>query len=288
MIRNPFRKPYVFSKKWAVWLVVGVPFILYADLTDPSAKKSDVVSTTLLALFISVLAPWAIMRISRALKGKSPQGKTYDDDGEVIDGEVLDLKLGYRPRVRVQARLINGVVEIPEGEIAVTKIKSIKAKDPRALLAKLPFQILRLALWLLYLYFLLQPFLLVDALVLVPWLKKQLNVPRPLTHDQIYEQLLKQKIFGHKLFAHVVHSQALLQPTLIALSIFILTIVLKPFLFKTALIIETIDGTRMLMPFSYSLSPHIHNYIEVKRVRRFIKKVKKAHKSGVNRESPTH
>jgi hypothetical protein len=277
MIRNPFRKPYVFSKKWAVWLVVGVPFILYADLTDPSAKKSDVVSTTLLALFISVLAPWAIMRISRALKGKSPQGKTYDDDGDVIDGEVLNLNLGYRPRVRVQARFINGVVEIPEGKIAVAEIKSIKAKDPRALFAKLPFQIIELALWLLYLYFLLQPLLLVEFLILTPWLKKQLNVPRPQTLDQIYEQLHTQKYLSH-----VVHSQALLQPTLIALSILVLIIILKPFIVKTALVIETIDGKRMLMPFSYSLSPHIQNFVEVKRVKRFIKKVKKAHKSGVN------
>lgn len=277
MIRNPFRKPYVFSKKWAVWLVVGVPFILYADLTDPSAKKSDVVSTTLLALFISVLAPWAIMRISRALKGKSPQGKTYDDDGDVIDGEVLNLNLGYRPRVRVQARFINGVVEIPEGKIAVAEIKSIKAKDPRALLGKLPFQIIELALWLLYLYFLLQPLLLVAALVLVPWLQKQLNVPRPQTLDQIYEPLHTQKYLSH-----VVHSQALLQPTLIALSILVLIIILKPFIVKTALVIETIDGKRMLMPFSYSLSPHIQNFVEVKRVKRFIKKVKKAHKSGAN------
>ena len=283
MIRNPFSKPYVFSKKWAVWLVVGVPFILYADLTDPSAKKSDVVSTTLLALFISVLAPWVIMRISRALKGKSPQGKTYDDDGNVIDGEVLNLNLGYRPRVRVQARLIDGVVKIPGGEIAVADIKSIKAKDPRALFAKLPFQIIRLALWLLYLYFLLQPFLLVDALVLTPWLQKQLKVPRPQTHDQIYEQLHVQKYLSH-----VVHSQALLKPTLISLSILVLIIILKPFIVKTALVIETIDGKSMFMPFSYSLSPHIHNYIEVKRVKRFIKKVKKAHKSGVNRESSTH
>lgn len=277
MIRNPFRKPYVFSKKWAVWLVVGVPFILYADLTDPSAKKSDVASTTLLALFISVLAPWVIMRISRALKGKSPQGKTYDDDGEVIDGEVLNLNLGYRPRVRVQARLINGDVEIPEGKIAVAEIKSIKAKDPRALLAKLPFQIIELALCVLYLYFLLQPLLLVVALVLVPWLQKQLNVPRPQTHDQIYEQLHTQTYLSH-----VVHSQALLQPTLIALSILVLIIILKPFIVKTALVIETIDGKRMLMPFSYSLSPHIQNFVEGKRVKRFIKKVKKAHKSGAN------
>jgi len=39
MARNPFRKPYIFSKKWAIWFVVGIPFILYADLTDASAKK---------------------------------------------------------------------------------------------------------------------------------------------------------------------------------------------------------------------------------------------------------
>ena len=278
MIRNPFRKPYVFSKRWAVWLVVGVPFILYADLTDPSAKKSDVVSTTLLALFLSVLLPWVIMRISRASMGKSPQGKTYDDDGDVIDGEVLNLNLGYRPRVRVRARLINGVVEIPEGKITVSDIKSIKAKDPRALVVKLPFQILRLALWFLYSYFLLQPLLLVEILVITPWVQKLLNVPLRQTHDQMYEQLLKQKIFGYKIFSHVVHSQALLQPTLIALSILILINILKPFIVKTALVIETIDGKTILMPFSYSLSPHIQNFIEVKRVKRFIRKVKKVRK----------
>jgi hypothetical protein len=278
MIRNPFRKPYVFSKKWTVWLVVGVPFILYSNLTDASTKKSGIASAALLALFLSVLLPWVGMRISRALMGKSPQGKTYDDDGDVIDGEVLNLKLGYRPRVRVRAQLINGVVEIPSAKIAVADIKSIKAKDPRALFAKLPFQILRLALWFLYSYFLLQPLLLVEILVITPWVQKLLNVPLRQTHDQMYEQLLKQKIFGYKIFSHVVHSQALLQPTLIALSILILINILKPFIVKTALVIETIDGKSMLMPFSYSLSPHIQNFIEVKRVKRFIKKVKKVRK----------
>jgi hypothetical protein len=278
MIRNPFRKPYAFSKKWTVWLVVGVPFILYSNLTDASTKKSGVASAALLALFLSVLLPWVSMRISRALMGKSPQGKTYDDDGDVIDGEVLNLKLGYRPRVRVRAQLINGVVEIPSAKIAIADIKSIKAKDPRALFAKLPFQILRLALWFLYSYFLLQPLLLVEILVITPWVQKLLNVPLRQTHDQMYEQLLKQKIFGYKIFSHVVHSQALLQPTLIALSILILINILKPFIVKTALVIETIDGKSMLMPFSYSLSPHIQNFIEVKRVKRFIKKVKKVRK----------
>jgi len=278
MIRNPFRKPYAFSKKWTVWLVVGVPFILYSNLTDASTKKSGVASAALLALFLSVLLPWVIMRISRASMGKSPQGKTYDDDGDVIDGEVLNLKLGYRPRVRVRAQLINGVVEIPSAKIAIADIKSIKAKDPRALFAKLPFQILRLALWFLYSYFLLQPLLLVEILVITPWVQKLLNVPLRQTHDQMYEQLLKQKIFGYKIFSHVVHSQALLQPTLIALSILILINILKPFIVKTALVIETIDGKTILMPFSYSLSPHIQNFIEVKRVKRFIRKVKKVRK----------
>jgi len=278
MIRNPFRKPYAFSKKWTVWLVVGVPFILYSNLTDASTKKSGVASAALLALFLSVLLPWVSMRISRALMGKSPQGKTYDDDGDVIDGEVLNLKLGYRPRVRVRAQLINGVVEIPSAKIAIADIKSIKAKDPRALFAKLPFQILRLALWFLYSYFLLQPLLLVEILVITPWVQKLLNVPLRQTHDQMYEQLLKQKIFGYKIFSHVVHSQALLQPTLIALSILILINILKPFIVKTALVIETIDGKTILMPFSYSLSPHIQNFIEVKRVKRFIRKVKKVRK----------
>lgn len=271
MIRNPFRKPYVFSKKWAAWLVVGVPFILYADLTDARAKKSDVLSTTLLALFVSVLLPWAIMRISRALRGNSPQGKTYDDKGEIIDGEVLNLKVGYRPRVRVRARLINGVVEIPEAKISLTDIKSIKAKDPRPLLVKLPFQAIGFALSILYLYFLLQPLLLLYSLELTPWLEKQFENTVSLSRDERYEQLHTQK-----LFSHVVHSQALLRPALIALFILLIMNIFKPFMFKIAIVIEANDGKRMLMPFSYSLNPYIQNFIEVRRVKIFLKKVKKA------------
>jgi hypothetical protein len=271
MIRNPFRKPYVFSKKWAAWLVVGVPFILYADLTDARAKKSDVLSTTLLALFISVLLPWAIMRISRALRGNSPQGKTYDAKGEIIDGEVLNLKVGYRPRVRVRARFINGVVEIPEAKISLTDIKSIKAKDPRPLLVKLPFQAIGFALSILYLYFLLQPLLLLYSLELTPWLEKQFENTVSLSRNERYEQLHTQK-----LFSHVVHSQALLRPALIALSIILIINIFKPFMFKIAIVIEANDGKRMLMPFSYSLNPYIQNFIEVRRVKIFLKKVKKA------------
>jgi hypothetical protein len=273
MIRNPFRKPYVFSKKWAAWLVVGVPFILYADLTDASAKKSDVVITTLEALFIFALLPWTIMRISRALWGKSPQGKTYDNDGDVIDGEVLNLKVGYRPRVRVRARLVNGVVEIPTGEVAVTEIKSIKAKDPRPLFVKVPLGIFLLLLSLLYFYLLLQPLFLL-IYIEIPWrVQKLFNTPQIISRDQMYEQLQTQKFFSQ-----VVNSQALLRPTLIALSVIFFTIILKPFIIKTALIIKTNDGKRMLMPYSYSLNPYIQNLVEAPRAKRFIRKVKKLKK----------
>jgi hypothetical protein len=274
MIRNPFRKPYVFSKKWAAWLVVGFPFLLYIDLTAPSAKKSDVASTTLEALVIFALIPWTIMRISRALMGKSPQGKTYNDDGGVIDGEVLNLYFGYRSRVRVQARLIDEVVEIPTGKIAVAEIKSIKAKDPRPLFVKLLLKIFQLLSSLLYFYLLLQPLFLLKYIE-IPWRVQRLfNAPQIISRDQMYEQL-----HSHKFFSDVVHSQALLRPTLIAFSVIIVTIILKPFIIKTALIIKTNDGKIMLMPFSYSLNPYIQTLVEGPRATRFIRKVKKVKKA---------
>jgi len=199
MIRNPFRKPYVFSKKWAIWLAVGVPFILYADLTAATAKKSDVVSTTLLVFVIFVLLPWILMRITRTLKGKSPQGKTYDTEGEVIEGEVLNLKFGYRPRVPVHARLVNGVVEFPTGKIAIEEIKSFKVKDPRPLSRTWPIRIVGLSLlssMIFYFYRLaynfyhslaiLQPFLIYFSIILLsfillPFIAKQNLVIK--THD---------------------------------------------------------------------------------------------------------
>ena len=278
MARNPFRKPYIFSKKWAIWFVVGIPFILYADLTDASAKKSDGVSTTIFVLVIFALIPWAIMRISRALRGNSPQGKTYDDDGDVIDGEILNLNLGYRPRVRVQARLVDGVLEIPAGKIAVGDIKSIKAKDPRSLFVKVPLIMFLLLLSLLYSYLILQPLFLL-VFIEIPWnVQRLFNAPQIISHDQMYEQL-----HSHKFFSDVVHSQALLRPSLIVLSVVVFTIIVKPFIIKTALIIDTNDGKRMLMPFSYSLNPYIQTLVETPRATRFIRKVKRARKRASSR-----
>ena len=274
MARNPFRKPYVFSKKWAIWSALVIPYSVYANLTAPGAKSSDAITAVLVACVFFVLVPWAFMRIRRALQGKSPQGKYYyGQDGDVVDGEVLNLKLGYWPRVKIQAQLIDGVVEIPTGKIAVGDIKSIKAKDPRPLFIKIPLNIFRLIYGLIYLYFLLQPLLLLTLFEIPDYVQKLFNGQQIISRDQMYEELLKIKFF-----AYMVHSQALLQPFLIVLSIVLIGIILKPFIDKNALVIKTNDGNSLYMPFSTSLNPYIMLYVEGKRLRRFIKKVKKAQK----------
>ncbi len=274
MARNPFRKPYVFSKKWAIWSALVIPYSVYANLTAPGAKSSDAITAVLVACVFFVLVPWAFMRIRRALQGKTPQGKYYyGQDGDVVDGEVLNLKLGYWPRVKNQAQLIDGVVEIPTGKIAVGDIKSIKAKDPRPLFIKIPLNIFRLIYGLIYLYFLLQPLLLLTLFEIPDYVQKLFNGQQIISRDQMYEELLKIKFF-----AYMVHSQALLQPFLIVLSIVLIGIILKPFIDKNALVIKTNDGNSLYMPFSTSLNPYIMLYVEGKRLRRFIKKVKKAKK----------
>ena len=274
MARNPFRKPYVFSKKWAIWSALVIPYSVYANLTAPGAKSSDAITAVLVACVFFVLVPWAFMRIRRALQGKTHQGKYYyGQDGDVVDGEVLNLKLGYWPRVKIQAQLIDGVVEIPTGKIAVGDIKSIKAKDPRPLFIKIPLNIFRLIYGLIYLYFLLQPLLLLTLFEIPDYVQKLFNGQQIISRDQMYEELLKIKFF-----AYMVHSQALLQPFLIVLSIVLIGIILKPFIDKNALVIKTNDGNSLYMPFSTSLNPYIMLYVEGKRLRRFIKKVKKAQK----------
>ena len=274
MARNPFRKPYVFSKKWAIWSALVIPYSVYANLTAPGAKSSDAITAVLVACVFFVLVPWAFMRIRRALQGKTPQGKYYyGQDGDVVDGEVLNLKLGYWPRVKIQAQLIDGVVEIPTGKIAVGDIKSIKAKDPRPLFIKIPLNIFRLIYGLIYLYFLLQPLLLLTLFEIPDYVQKLFNGQQIISRDQMYEELLKIKFFAYR-----VHSHALLQPFLIVLSIVLIGIILKPFIDKNALVIKTNDGNSLYMPFSTSLNPYIMLYVEGKRLRRFIKKVEKAQK----------
>jgi len=276
MMRNPFRKPYVFSKKWAIWSALVIPYTVYTNLTAPGAKSSDAITAVLVACVFFVFIPWAFMRIRRALQGKSPQGKYYyGQDGDVVDGEVLNLKLGYWPRVKVQARLVDGIVEIPTGEIAVGEIKSIKAKDPRSLFIKIPLIIFNLAVTFLYFCFMLQPALLVSMIYIPQYIQQQLNGPQLISRDQMYEQLHTQKYYSH-----VINSEALLQPFLIALSIILVQLILKPFMVKTALVIKTKDGNSLYMPFSTSLNPYIMLLVEGKRLRRFIKKVKKAQKQS--------
>jgi hypothetical protein len=273
MARNPFRRPYVFSKKWAAWIGVGFPIVLYVVLTAPDAEKSDAVSTTFTALIIYIALPWASMRIFRALRKKSPQGKTYDYGGEIIDGEVLNLKIGYRPRLQVQAKLVSGVVEIPAGKIATADIKSIKVKDPRSISIKLLINTFAVGMQVLYLYFIAQPLILLFALVYIPILEKQLGKPQAISVNERYEQLQ-----SNSFLSFVIHSQALLQPTLIAFSIIIFMSIIKPFISKTALVIMSNDGSSLLMPFSYSLNPYIQVFVESRRAKRFIKRVRKAKK----------
>ena len=198
MARNPFRRPYVFSIKWAIWSALVIPYTVYANLTAPGAKSSDAITAVLVACVFFVLVPWAFMRIRRALQGKTPQGKYYyGQDGDVVDGEVLNLKLGYWPRVKIQARLVDGVVEFPTGKIAVSEIKSIKAKDPRSLIVKLPLNIFRLIYGLITLYFLLQPFLLLTLFEIPDYVQKLFNGPQTISRDQMYEELLKIKFFAY-------------------------------------------------------------------------------------------
>ena len=273
MVRNPFRRPYVFSKKWAAWIGFGFPIVLYIVLTAPDAKKSDAVSTTITALIIYIALPWASMRIFRALRRKSPQGKIATRTGEPAHGDVLSLKVGYRPRLQVQAKLVDGFVEIPTGKIAVAEIKSIKVKDPRPISIKLLINTFAISMQVLYFYFICQPLILLFVLVYIPILEKQLGKPQNISVDQRFEQL--QSI---SFLSVVIHSQALLQPTLIAFSIIIFMTMIKPFMSKTDLVIVSNSGNTLVMPFSFSLNPYIHVFVESRRVKRFVKKVKKAKK----------
>lgn len=273
MVRNPFRRPYVFSKKWAAWIGVGFPIVLYIVLTAPDAKKSDAVSTTITALIFYIALPWASMRIFRALRKKSPQGKIATHPGETAQGNVLSLKVGYRPRLQVQAKLVDGGVEIPAGKIAIAEIKSIKVKDPRPILIKLLIKTFGIGISVVYFYFISQPIILLFALVYIPILEKQIGYPQNISVDQRFEQLQ-----NNSYLSVVIHSQALLQPTLIAFSIIIFMTLIKPFTMKTVLLIVSNSGNTLVMPFSFSLNPYIQVLVESRRIKRFVKKVKKAKK----------
>jgi hypothetical protein len=123
----------------------------------------------------------------------------------------------------------------------------------------------------LYLYFIAQPLILLFALVYIPILEKQLGKPQSISVNERYEQLQ-----SNSFLSFVIHSQALLQPTLIAFSIIIFMSIIKPFISKTALVIMSNDGSSLLMPFSYSLNPYIQVFVESRRAKRFIKRVRKA------------
>ncbi|MEY3317784.1 MAG: hypothetical protein RL540_156 [Actinomycetota bacterium] len=273
MIRNPFGKPYLFSKKWAIWLLIGVPFVLYSNYTDPNFQRSELVTTTVTILMIFVILPWILIRITRAISGKDPQGKTYDENGLVIEGDVLNLKYGYFPRNRVRAILRDGVVEFPTSKIKVKDIQSIKTKDPRPLNIKLPLYALTSILTLIYFYFILQVAILL-FLKFLPILEQKMGSQEVISDDQRFQQLR-----SNKFLSKVIYSQDLQGPLLTVVAIFIFAVLIKVFFFKISLIITTRDGETLMMPFSLSVNPYVQLYVEMRRVKRFIKRVKKAQKT---------
>ncbi len=273
MIRNPFGKPYLFSKKWAIWLLIGVPFVLYSNYTDPNFERSELVTTTVTILMIFVILPWILIRITRAISGKDPQGKTYDENGLVIEGDVLNLKYGYFPRTRVRAVLREGTVEIPTSKIAVRDIQSIKARDPRPLNIKLPIYALTSILILIYFYFILQVVILL-LLKFLPILEQKMGSQEVISGEQRFQQFR-----SNKLLSIFIHSEDLQGPFLAVVALFIFAVLIKVFFFKISLIITTRNGETVMMPFSLSVNPYVQLYVEMRRVKRFIKKVKKAQKT---------
>lgn len=244
MARNPFGKPYLFSKKWAIWLLIGVPFVLYSNYTDPNFKKSELVTTTVTILTIFVVLPWILIRIARAISGKNPQGKTYDENGLVIEGDVLNLKYGYFPRNRVRAILRDEVVELPTSKIEVKDIQSIKAKDPRPLNIKLPIYALTFILALIYFYFIFQVVILL-SLKFLPILEQKMGSQEVISDDQRFEQFR-----SNKFLSTFIHSQELQGPFLVVVALFIFAVLIKVFFFKISLLITTREGETLMMPFS--------------------------------------
>jgi len=272
-MRNPFGRPYVVSKKWVIWSCVIIPYGIYANVTSPdskSAKLTDWLSTIVIVPIIFVGLPWLLMRFSRAVRGKTPQGKTYGSDGVAIDGEVLILKTGRFIRTPVRATLIHGVVEIPAGRVEVGRIQSIKAGDPRAPWIKFPILFVSLTVMPIYFYCMMQPFLLIMTLKLEPFINSKLHGPALASNEAMYSSLRSNGFTG--LF---VYSDALLKPTLFGLGILVAMVVFKVLTEKSALIINLFDGQRMVMPFTYSING-VSVIAQNKRIKRFTNKVKRA------------
>jgi hypothetical protein len=95
-----------------------------------------------------------------------------------------------------------------------------------------------------------------------------------ISDDQRFQQLR-----SNKFLSKVIYSQDLQGPLLTVVAIFIFAVLIKVFFFKISLIITTRDGETLMMPFSLSVNPYVQLYVEMRRVKRFIKRVKKAQKT---------
>ena len=274
MANNPFRTPYVFSKKWAIWDAIIIPLGIYANLKPTGETFGSFVTNAITVISIFVIIPWVIMRVRRAQRGRTPQGKYYEMNDPAISHEILELPSGKKPRTTTQLTLDNGVLVISGASVNVAEIKSVRIGDPRSHL-KIPFKVMTWSALLGPLYFLMQPIILILYVYYVPVIAASSPSTIADERERVYEIL-----HTHSPFSLIVHSQALLVPSLKAMGVIVaLELILRLLKFQLAFVIETITGKVFFVPFRIPRNPFKKMKSDSRR-NKFIKKLKIAMKSA--------
>jgi hypothetical protein len=274
MANNPFRKPYVFSKKWAIWDAIIIPFGIYANLKPTGETFGSFVTNAITIIWTFVIIPWVIMRVWRAKRGRTPQGKYYEMSDSAISHAILELPSGKKPRTTTQLTLDNGVLVISGASVNLAEIKSARIGDPRSRL-KIPFKVMTWSGLLGSLYFIMQPLILILYLDYVPAIAASFSNHSPASRERDYEIL-----HTHAPFSVFVHSQALLVPALKAVGVMVaLQLILRVLKFQLAFVIETTTGKVLFVPFRIPRNPFKNRKLNIS-LKKFIKKVKIAMKSA--------
>jgi len=274
MANNPFRRPYVFSKKWAIWDAIIIPFGIYANLKPTGETFGSFVSNAITIICIFVIFPWVIMRVRRAQRGRTPQGEYYEMNDPAIRHAILELPSGKKSRTTTQVTLDNGVLNISGASVNVAEIKSVRIGDPRSHL-KIPIKVMNWSAALGSLYLLMQPLLLIMYLDYLPAISATFPNNKPDSKERVYEIL-----HTHSPFSLFVHSQALLVPFLKAMGVLVaFELILRLLKFQLSFVIETIDGKVFFAPFRFPRNPFKKIKSDSRR-NNFIKKVKIAMKSA--------
>ena len=274
MANNPFRKPYVFSKKWAIWDAIIIPFGIYANLKPTGETFGSFITNAITIIWTFVIIPWVIMRVWRAKRGRTPQGKYYEMSDSAISHAILELPSGKKPRTTTQLTLDNGVLVISGASVNLAEIKSARIGDPRSRL-KIPFKVMTWSALLGSLYFIMQPFILILYLDYVPAIAASFPNSAPASRAKVYEIL-----HTHAPLSFFVHSQALLAPALKAVGVSVaFGLIFRVLKFQVAFVIETTTGKVFFLPFRVPRNP-FKNMKLATRQKKFIKKVKIAMKSA--------